>query len=58
MGDAADLLYSQNGSKLAVMMFHAAAHPPDKCGSNGLPLTPNGVRMFGRSQRLTVCANW
>eukprot|EP01137_Pigoraptor_chileana_P003838 Opistho-2@44615 len=39
---------------LGARTFCAASHPSDKCGSNGLPLTPNGIRICGRFQRLTT----
>jgi len=33
-----------------VRTFYAASHPNDKCGPNGLPLTPNSVKILGRFQ--------
>ncbi|KAI8510469.1 hypothetical protein Bbelb_113850 [Branchiostoma belcheri] len=38
--------------QLGVSTFFASAHPHDKCGSNGLPLTPNSIKILGRAQRL------
>lgn len=32
--------------------FFAKKHPGELCGSNGLPLTPNSVIIYGRSQCL------
>ncbi|KJE97516.1 hypothetical protein CAOG_07360 [Capsaspora owczarzaki ATCC 30864] len=45
-------LLDASGSKrrvaLCVKTFVAATHPTDQCGSNGLPLTPNSIRIVGR----------
>ncbi|XP_035681915.1 TBC domain-containing protein kinase-like protein [Branchiostoma floridae] len=38
--------------QLGVSTFFASAHPHDKCGSNGLPLTPNSIKILGRAQKL------
>ncbi len=35
-----------------VQTFYAASHPNDKCGANGLPLTPNSVKILGKFQLL------
>lgn len=32
--------------------FFASAHAIDVCGINGLPLTPNSIRILGQFQRL------
>ncbi|XP_012267858.2 TBC domain-containing protein kinase-like protein [Athalia rosae] len=32
--------------------FFARSHPVELCGSNGLPLTPNSITIYGRSQFL------
>ncbi|XP_046747727.1 TBC domain-containing protein kinase-like protein [Diprion similis] len=32
--------------------FFARSHPVELCGSNGLPLTPNSISIYGRSQFL------
>ena len=34
------------------MSFFSRIYPNDKCGSNGLPLTPNSIRIYGRFQLL------
>ncbi|XP_062514712.1 TBC domain-containing protein kinase-like protein isoform X2 [Corticium candelabrum] len=39
-------------SSLGVFSFFASSHSSEQCGSNGLPLTPNSIRMLGRFQRL------
>ena len=38
---------------LQATAFFASSHNNDQCGSNGLPLTPNSVRIIGRFQLLT-----
>jgi len=35
-----------------VTTFFARSHPNDKCGANGLPLTPNSIKILGRFQKL------
>jgi len=32
--------------------FCASCHANEQCGANGLPLTPNSIRILGRFQRL------
>ncbi|XP_050098925.1 TBC domain-containing protein kinase-like protein [Anopheles aquasalis] len=40
-------------SRVSVSTFFAKSHPNDDCcGTNGLPLTPNSIGIFGRSQLL------
>ncbi|KAF2351881.1 Rab-GTPase-TBC domain [Trinorchestia longiramus] len=39
-------------ASLGASTFLASAHPSESCGSNGLPLTPNSVRILGRAQLL------
>nr|XP_012148030.1 PREDICTED: TBC domain-containing protein kinase-like protein isoform X2 [Megachile rotundata]XP_012148031.1 PREDICTED: TBC domain-containing protein kinase-like protein isoform X2 [Megachile rotundata] len=34
------------------MTFFAQSHPVELCGSNGLPLTPNSITIYGKSQFL------
>ncbi|XP_076656002.1 TBC domain-containing protein kinase-like protein [Halictus rubicundus] len=34
------------------MTFFAQSHPIEVCGSNGLPLTPNSITIYGKSQFL------
>ena len=41
-----------SSSSLGVFSFFASSHSSEQCGSNGLPLTPNSIRMLGRFQRL------
>ena len=38
--------------QLGLLSFVARVHANDKCGNNGLPLTPNSIRSFGRFQYL------
>lgn len=37
---------------LGGMTFFAQTHPIELCGSNGLPLTPNSITIYGKSQFL------
>lgn len=37
---------------LGGMTFFARSHPIELCGSNGLPLTPNSITIYGKSQFL------
>ena len=37
-----------------ISSFYAASHPNDKCGPNGLPLTPNSIKVYGKFQVLTT----
>jgi len=39
---------------LGITTFFASAHPTDTCGTNGLPLTPNSVRVLGKFQKLKI----
>ena len=39
-------------AEIGITTFFASAHPADTCGTNGLPLTPNSIRIFGRFQGL------
>lgn len=41
-------------AEFGLRTFYAASHPNDKCGANGLPLTPNSVKILGRFQYLTT----
>jgi hypothetical protein len=45
---------SRSEKQLGLLHLLARAYPSDKCGSNGLPLTPNSIRMYGRFQLLKV----
>lgn len=42
---------------LALFTYLARLYPNDKCGSNGLPLTPNSIRIYGRFQYLKTLTN-
>jgi TBC domain-containing protein kinase-like protein len=37
---------------MGAFTFFASALPHDVCGSNGLPLTPNSIKILGRFQIL------
>ena len=39
-------------ARAGILKVNATKHPIDKCGSNGLPLTLNSVKIFGRAQFL------
>ncbi|RXG72867.1 TBC domain-containing protein kinase-like protein, partial [Armadillidium vulgare] len=39
---------------LGVSTFFASSHPSESCGSNGLPLTPNSIRIYGRARMLNL----
>ncbi|XP_071951591.1 TBC domain-containing protein kinase-like protein isoform X2 [Antedon mediterranea] len=39
-------------ASLGVSTFCAASHAHDQCGSDGLPLTPNSIKIYGRFQYL------
>ncbi|GIY74053.1 TBC domain-containing protein kinase-like protein [Caerostris darwini] len=41
-----------NAAVLGAWTFFASAHAIDVCGINGLPLTPNSIRVLGRFQKL------
>ncbi|XP_064636191.1 TBC domain-containing protein kinase-like protein [Lineus longissimus] len=41
-------------AQFGVATFFASRYPNDKCGANGLPLTPNSIKILGRFQRLKV----
>lgn len=38
--------------RIGAMTFFAKQHKDDMCGSNGLPLTPNSIIIYGRAQIL------
>eukprot|EP00040_Diaphanoeca_grandis_P015671 m.80221 g.80221 ORF g.80221 m.80221 type:complete len:893 (+) comp25295_c1_seq1:150-2828(+) len=44
--------FNEGGCRLGVMGFYAAPHKAEQCGANGLPLTPNSVKLFGQAQEL------
>lgn len=37
---------------IGISTFLAAVHPTDTCGTNGLPLTPNSIVIYGQFQKL------
>uniref|UniRef100_T1J4P7 TBC domain-containing protein kinase-like protein n=1 Tax=Strigamia maritima TaxID=126957 RepID=T1J4P7_STRMM len=39
-------------AQLGAVVFFASSHPGEVCGSNGLPLTPNSIKIVGRFQIL------
>ncbi|XP_065058792.1 TBC domain-containing protein kinase-like protein [Rhopilema esculentum] len=41
-------------ASIGITTFFASAHPTDTCGTNGLPLTPNSVRILGKFQKLKL----
>lgn len=52
------MLSHQLGSaKLAVSTLCAATFSNDECGANGLPLTPNSIRILGRFQKLKTLSH-
>ena len=46
-----------DGVTLAAANFTATVHPPGLCGSNGLPVTPNTIRILGRLTDLLAVAH-
>ncbi|XP_061441452.1 TBC domain-containing protein kinase-like protein isoform X4 [Rhineura floridana] len=45
-------MFPLKGAELGAFTFFASALPNDVCGSNGLPLTPNSIKILGRFQIL------
>ena len=39
-------------AQLGAFTFCASQHPNDGCGANGLPLTPNSIKILGNFQKL------
>mgnify|MGYP000066583222 CR=1 FL=1 len=39
-------------AQFGVQTFFASSYSNDKCGANGLPLTPNSVKIIGKFQFL------
>jgi len=37
---------------IGLFTFYASVHPTDTCGNNGLPVTPNSIKILGRFQKL------
>ncbi|XP_064782677.1 TBC domain-containing protein kinase-like protein [Oncorhynchus masou masou] len=44
-------------AQLGAFTFFASALPHDVCGSNGLPLTPNSIKILGRFQLLKTISH-
>ena len=42
---------------LGLLTFLASTHPTDTCGHNGLPVTPNSIRIMGRFQELKILSH-
>uniref|UniRef100_A0A182SJP3 TBC domain-containing protein kinase-like protein n=1 Tax=Anopheles maculatus TaxID=74869 RepID=A0A182SJP3_9DIPT len=52
-GTVVPMAPSKLNYRISVLTFFAKAHPNDECcGTNGLPLTPNSIGIFGRAQLL------
>lgn len=49
---ASGTMRSLKDAQLGAFTFFASALPHDVCGSNGLPLTPNSIKILGRFQIL------
>uniref|UniRef100_A0A672UAK4 non-specific serine/threonine protein kinase n=1 Tax=Strigops habroptila TaxID=2489341 RepID=A0A672UAK4_STRHB len=45
-------MFPLKDTEMGVSTFFASALPHDVCGSNGLPLTPNSIKILGRFQIL------
>lgn len=50
--DCAVIMLPLRDAQLGAFTFFASALPHDVCGSNGLPLTPNSIKILGRFQIL------
>lgn len=50
-------MFPLKDAQLGAFTFFASALPHDVCGSNGLPLTPNSVRILGRFQILKAISH-
>ena len=44
-------------SEIGLFSFCAAVHPTDTCGTNGLPVTPNSIKIFGLFQELKLLSH-
>ena len=42
---------------MGISTFLASIHPADTCGTNGLPLTPNSIVIYGKFQRLKTLSH-
>lgn len=45
-------MFPLKDAEMGASTFFASALPHDVCGSNGLPLTPNSIKILGRFQIL------
>ncbi|PNF39774.1 TBC domain-containing protein kinase-like protein, partial [Cryptotermes secundus] len=45
------------GTQFGGLTFFARSHPGELCGSNGLPLTPNSITIYGRAQILKAISH-
>lgn len=45
-------MFPLKDAEIGAFTFFASALPHDVCGSNGLPLTPNSIKILGRFQIL------
>ena len=45
-------MQSGGRAEFGASTFCASCHANEQCGANGLPLTPNSIRILGRFQRL------
>jgi hypothetical protein len=45
------------GTQFGGLTFFARSHPGELCGSNGLPLTPNSITIYGRAQLLKMISH-
>ncbi|XP_021940580.1 TBC domain-containing protein kinase-like protein isoform X2 [Zootermopsis nevadensis] len=45
------------GTQFGGLTFFAQSHPGELCGSNGLPLTPNSITIFGQAQFLKTISH-
>uniref|UniRef100_A0A8C4JLV0 TBC1 domain containing kinase n=1 Tax=Dromaius novaehollandiae TaxID=8790 RepID=A0A8C4JLV0_DRONO len=45
-------MFPLKDTEMGASTFFASALPHDVCGSNGLPLTPNSIKILGRFQIL------
>ncbi|CAF1036134.1 unnamed protein product [Brachionus calyciflorus] len=58
IGDIIKQQFKKRSQKqLGLLSFCARLYPNDKCGSNGLPLTPNSIRIYGKFQYLKTLNN-
>lgn len=51
------LLLKKPEMQFGAITFFAKEHKGETCGSNGLPLTPNSIIVFGRAQILKTISH-